>query len=94
MNIDPGLFYHSRMTEVAGRIFRVRYKIGLAPAEADTDDVLEVEAAMFVTNGTFIDFYSDAGRNVGGTLNASGDVVFRVSADIVADIREKAPDPS
>lgn len=46
------------MSETEQRAFRVRYKIGQAPAEADEDDVLRVEAAMFVTNGTFIDFYS------------------------------------
>lgn len=76
------------MSETEQRAFRVRYKIGQAPAEADEDDVLRVEAAMFVTNGTFIDFYSRGDRNMGGTLNPTGDVVFRVSADMVADIRE------
>lgn len=77
------------MSETEQRVFRVRYKIGQAPAEADEDDVLRVEAATFVTNGTFIDFYSRGNRNVGGTLNPTGDVVFRVSADMVADVRDE-----
>lgn len=65
--------------------YHVRYAIGQGPQ--GSDDVLEVEAATFKTNGDFTDFYSSSEKNIGGGYNATGDVVLRVRNDMVADIR-------
>jgi hypothetical protein len=48
--------------------------------------VIEIEAATFKTVGDFVDVYSGAIRNVGGTFNSSGDVVLRVRADVLLDV--------
>ena len=64
-------------------VFRLRYILGANP---DQNDEVNVTAKAFVTNGDFIDFYSDAARNIHGTLTPSGDIVYRVRADLVADI--------
>lgn len=51
-------------------------------------DEVPVTAAIFVTtqDGQFVDFYSDTRGLSGGGYAASGEVVHRVKAAIVADI--------
>jgi hypothetical protein len=66
--------------------FRIRYVVGQGPE--GSDDVVDLDAAVFQTVGNFTDFFSSGDRNVGGLLNPSGDVVMRVKNDIVADIRQ------
>lgn len=72
--------------------YRVRYKLGQAPAHADDDDAITVQAAMFETEGKFVDFYGRARRSSSGRLLPSGGVVFRVHEDVLADIREQDAD--
>lgn len=69
--------------------FSVRYKLGQHPPGADEHGVVVVEAAMFVTEGKFIDFYGGSVHNMAGRLNPTGAVVFRVSEDVVADIAQQ-----
>jgi hypothetical protein len=66
--------------------FRIRYVVGQGPE--GSEDVLEVDAAMFQTAGDFTDFFSKGEENLSGRLNSSGDVVMRVRNDFVADIRK------
>lgn len=70
------------------RRFQVRYKVGQAPAEANEDDVVVVEAAMFTTLGKYVAFYSHAAKNVDGGLNAKGGVVYRVHEEFLLDVKE------
>ncbi len=66
--------------------FQIRFAPGMGPD--GTKDVVEIEAAMFETNGDYVDFYSEARQNIGGTLNVSGHVVRRVRSDILIDVAE------
>jgi len=70
--------------------FLVRYKFGQHPPTADDNGVVLVEAAMFQTEGKFVDFYADHAMNVAGRQNPKGSVVFRVSEDVIADISQQA----
>lgn len=70
--------------------YRIRYKVGHAPTDA-TDDVIEVEAATYVTAGNFVDFYEQVEMSVAGTEFPQGAIVYRVQSDIVADIRRTLP---
>jgi hypothetical protein len=63
--------------------FRVRYVIGAGP---DSEELVEVEAAMFASWESFIDFYSQASFNMLGTANPAGEIVLRVRSDLIADI--------
>lgn len=75
--------------EIQVPTFQVRYKIGQGPADADENGVVTLEAAMFRTEGKFVDFYSDAAVNTLGGLNPKGGVVFRVHEDVLADVRQQ-----
>jgi hypothetical protein len=58
---------------------------GHGPEEGDR---IEFEAAMYKTNGEFVDFYTKGTRNIGGTLNASGDIVRRIRTDVLLEIEQ------
>lgn len=67
--------------------YKVRYKYSQGPEGAD--DAIEVEAAMFITDGKFVDFYSQCGEAMNtGALLPRGQVVFRVADDILADVMQ------
>jgi hypothetical protein len=65
-------------------MYRVRYNSGAGP---DDSDVLEIEAAMFVSKEEFVDFYTHASQFSGGTYGPSGKIVLRVRGDLICDIR-------
>jgi hypothetical protein len=66
--------------------YQVRYKHLQGPD--GSDDVVVVEAAMFATDGKFVDFYSGAVEPPsGGVMVPMGNVIFRVADDILADVR-------
>jgi hypothetical protein len=66
--------------------YQVRYKYNQGPE--GSDDVVVVEAAMFATEGKFVDFYSGAVEpQAGGVMVPTGNVVYRVAEDILADVK-------
>lgn len=67
--------------------FALRYKVGQAPADADEDDVVIVEAATFATTGNFVDFFERSSQTVGGQVHGTGGIVYRVQESLVAEIR-------
>lgn len=64
--------------------FEIRY---VTEGLEDAPEPVVVEAAMFATVGEFTDFFSRSNTSLGGASMPSGDVVFRVRNDLVADIR-------
>jgi hypothetical protein len=72
--------------------YQVRYKYGSGPTDA-IEDAVQVEAAIFVTEAGFVDFYSDSTPSaLDSVLLPRGRVVYRVSVDLLADIRELPPE--
>lgn len=68
-------------------VYNIRYAPGSAPQGANEDSVLSIEAAIYVTEGDFIDFYSRAEPGgMGQEFVPRGEVLHRVRKDIVLDI--------
>ena len=56
------------------------------PVEAP-DDTVEIEAAIFQTEGKFVDFYSESVTGTMGGELPRGNVVFRIAEDSLADVK-------
>jgi hypothetical protein len=65
-----------------------RFSVRFTPGSGPNSDLVEVDAAMFLTEGDFVDFYSKGTRNIGGYLSKSGDIVRRIRSDFILEIVE------
>lgn len=71
---------------VAISVSNVRYTAGSEPQNVNSGGTRSIEAAIYVTNGDFVDFYSKADRAVGRDFVPRGEIVHSVRKDFILDI--------